>query len=84
MFLLLDRVDSSDEAIKQKLALEQTVQLQAQNMEALGKAYSAQRKITHDFNSQIETIGCLYKAVQHDHAVKTVQHGADGNTEQHP
>ena len=48
VFLLLDWVDSSDEAIKQKLALEQTVQLQAQNMEALGKAYSAQRKITHD------------------------------------
>lgn len=61
VFLLLDWVDSSDEAIKQRLALEQTVQLQAQNMEALGKAYSAQRKITHDFNSQIETIGCLLK-----------------------
>lgn len=61
VFLLLDWVDSSDEAIKQRLALEQTVQLQAQNMEALGKAYSAQRKITHDFNSRIETIGCLLK-----------------------
>ena len=61
VFLLLDWVDSSDEAIKQRLALEQTVQLQAQNMEALGKAYSAQRKITHDFNSQLETIGCLLK-----------------------
>lgn len=61
VFLLLDRVDSSDEAIKQKLALEQTVQLQAQNMSALGKAYSEQRKITHDFNSQLETIGCLLK-----------------------
>lgn len=61
VFLLLDWVDSSDEAIKQRLALEQTVQLQAQNMEALGKAYSAQRKITHDFNSQIETIGCYLR-----------------------
>lgn len=72
MFLLLDWVDSSDEAIKQKLALEQTVQLQAQNMEALGKAYSAQRKITHDFNSQLETIGCLLKSDDSKDAIEFV------------
>ena len=72
VFLLLDWVDSSDEAIKQKLALEQTVQLQAQNMEALGKAYSAQRKITHDFNSQLETIGCLLKSDDSKDAIEFV------------
>ena len=60
------------EAIKQKLALEQTVQLQAQNMEALGKAYSAQRKITHDFNSQLETIGCLLKSDDSKDAIEFV------------
>lgn len=72
VFLLLDWVDSSDEAIKQRLALEQTVQLQAQNMEALGKAYSAQRKITHDFNSQLETIGCLLKNGDNKDAIEFV------------
>lgn len=72
VFLLLDWVDSSDEAIKQKLALEQTVQLQAQNMSALGKAYSEQRKITHDFNSQLETIGCLLKNGDNKDAIEFV------------
>ena len=62
VFLLLDWIGNSEETIKKRLALEQTVQLQAQNMAALGKAYSEQRKITHEFNSQLETIQCLLKS----------------------
>lgn len=62
VFLLLDWIENSEETIKKRLALEQTVQLQAQNMAALGKAYSEQRKITHEFNSQLETIQCLLKS----------------------
>ena len=52
--------------------MEQTVQLQEQNMEALGKAYSEQRKISHDFNSQLETIGCLLKNGDHENVLKFV------------
>lgn len=72
VFLLLDWIKNSEESMKQRLSLEQTVQLQEQNMEALGKAYSQQRKITHDFNSQLETIGCLLKNGDSENVLKFV------------
>ena len=61
VFLLLDWIECNEEVRSQQLALAQTIDIQTQNMSALGEAYSNQRKITHDFNSYLDTIASLIK-----------------------
>lgn len=61
VLILFDWLEASADDREKKLALTQTVQLQEKNMEALGKAYSDQRKITHDYNAYLETIDGLLK-----------------------
>ena len=62
LLVLLNQLEKSEESHQKQLALEQMLQLQAKNMDALCAAYSQQRKLTHDFNHNINTLQSLLES----------------------
>lgn len=62
LLFLLNRLEQSEQSHQKQLSLEQMLQLQAKNMDALCAAYSQQRKLTHDFNHNLMTLHGLMEA----------------------
>lgn len=58
---LVDWMERNARFREEALALSARVNAQAQNIEALSAAYAAQRKITHDFNTHLQTLAGLLK-----------------------
>lgn len=74
VLLLLEWLEKNADFREKQLSLAQTIQLQAKNMTALGKAYTDQRKITHDFNSHLDTISGLLEENDVASAKKFINH----------
>lgn len=62
LLVLLNRLEKSEQSHQKQLALEQMLQLQAKNMDALCAAYSKQRQLTHDFNYNLSTLHGLMES----------------------
>lgn len=82
LLALLNRMEKGEQTRQKQLALEQTLQLQAKNMEALSGAYSRQRKMTHDFNACLNTLETLLQNREWEAAQSLLQAARKKQAEQ--
>lgn len=66
-------VQDSTEQLKENALLSQQMEIQTDNIIALEKSYRAQRKATHEFRSQLQTISDLLALGEIDEAQKYIQ-----------
>lgn len=70
---LLNQMEKSEQVAKSLSLLNQERELQAEHILALEKSYRAQRKITHDFRNQLQTIFDLLAMDHSDKAMAYIQ-----------
>lgn len=70
---LLDQMEKTEQTAKALSLLNQERELQTEHILALEKNYRAQRKITHDFRNQLQTIYDLLAMNHPDRAIAYIQ-----------
>lgn len=70
---LLDQMEQTEQAAKSLSLLNQERELQTEHILALEKNYQAQRKITHDFRNQLQTVYDLLAMNCPDKAIAYIQ-----------
>lgn len=70
---MLDQMEKTEQAAKSLSLLNQERELQTEHILALEKNYRAQRKITHDFQNQLQTVYDLLAMNYPDKAIAYIQ-----------
>lgn len=70
---LLDQMEKTEQAAKARSLLNQERELQTEHILALEKNYREQRKITHDFRNQLQTVYDLLAMNHPDKAIAYIQ-----------